>query len=177
MIQKLNWVSETERFHLRELNIFDAENFYHLNSDPEVMKFTGDKPFETIDEAAKFLETYNPYAIAGFGRWALISKTNHEFVGWCGLKRNMHNQEVDVGYRIFRKHWNKGIATETAYHSLQLGFNKFKLSEIVGNVMKENHVSINVLQKIGMTLYKERTCGDQPGLVFRITPHKMRIQP
>ncbi len=67
-------IFETERLLLRELNISDAEKFYKLNSDPDVIQFTGDAPFYTLNEAKKFLENYTEYAIIGYGRWAVIIK-------------------------------------------------------------------------------------------------------
>ena len=45
-------------------------------------------------------------------------------------------------------------ATEASELCLKLGFEEFKIPEIVGRVMPENLGSIKVLEKLGM-IYKE----------------------
>lgn len=47
-------ITETERLLLRELAPDDAKDFYNLNLNPSVIKYTGDKAFQNIDEAKEF---------------------------------------------------------------------------------------------------------------------------
>ena len=47
-------ILETDRLFLREFDITDSKNFYDLNQNPNVVKFTGDKPFQNILEAKAF---------------------------------------------------------------------------------------------------------------------------
>lgn len=72
-------ILETNRLFLREITPDDAETAYLLNLDPEVIKYTGDEPFTSIEEARKFLENYDHYRKYGFGRWAVINKSTEEF--------------------------------------------------------------------------------------------------
>jgi [ribosomal protein S5]-alanine N-acetyltransferase len=143
-------IIETNRLYLRELSIDDAQNFYLLNADEEVIKYTGDKAFKCVDEAKTFLENYNPYQKYGYGRWAVIDKSNDEFLGWCGLKFSPELEEVDLGFRFFKKHWNNGFATESAKACLNYGFENLQLNKIVGRAMEANLASIKVLEKTGM---------------------------
>src|SRR5437868_543478 len=108
------FITETPRLHLREITVDDAKNAYELNLDPEVIKYTGDGPFSSIEDARDFLSKYDHYKKYGFGRWAVINKTDNDFLGWCGLKYTEEKNEFDVGFRFFKKHWNKGYATESA---------------------------------------------------------------
>lgn len=121
-------ILETERLLLRELNSDDAGNFFNLNENPNVIKYTGDKAFQNIDEAREFLENYQNYRLNGYGRWAVISKVNNEFVGWCGLKYNSSTDETDVGFRFFEHYWNKGFATESAGACIDYGFKNLTLN-------------------------------------------------
>ena len=146
----LTCIFETQRLFLREFTIDDAENAYLLNLDEEVIKYTGDQSFISIEEAKKFLANYNDYKKNGFGRWAVINKTDNDFLGWCGLKYSTDVDEVDIGFRLFKKHWNKGYATESANACIEMGFNKFGITSIVGRARKENSASIRVLEKIGL---------------------------
>lgn len=160
-------VLETSRLFLREITADDAQNAYELNLDPEVIRYTGDKAFTSIEEAGNFLKAYDHYTKYGFGRWAVIHKDSQEFLGWCGLKYTIDLDEYDIGFRFFKKHWNKGYATESAKASLEFGFTTFKMKTIVGRAMHENIGSIKVLKKIGLEYWKENECGGEPGVVYR----------
>ncbi|MCE3229649.1 MAG: GCN5-related N-acetyltransferase, partial [Bacteroidetes bacterium] len=155
-------ITETKRLMLREITTNDAEQAYLLNLDPEVIRYTGDEAFKTIDEARSFLEKYDSYKKYGYGRWGVIDKSNNEFLGWCGLKYSPESNEHDIGFRFFKKHWNKGYATEAALACLDLGFNKFNMPFIVGRAAKENTASIHVLKKIGLTYLKDEMCHHDP---------------
>ena len=99
---RIRKVIETPRLVLREFVLNDAENIWELNSDPEVIKYTGDPPFATIEKAREFLLDYTDYEKNGFGRWAVITKASNSFIGWCGLKFNEQNL-VDLGFRFFKR--------------------------------------------------------------------------
>lgn len=160
---------ETPRTCLRKLIVHDAEDFYRLNLDEEVLKFTGDKPFETIEDARDFLSSYKPYEQYGVGRLAVIEKASNRFIGWCGLKYSPDTNEYDIGFRFYKSYWNKGFATETAKVCLNFGFNELDLKQIVGRAMKENAASIKVLQKLGM-LYKTNFDFDgREGVIYQIS--------
>lgn len=159
-------ILETERFFLREFEAADALSLYLLNSDEEVLRFTGDKPFESIQHASQFLEKYDHYRQHGFGRWAVIDKITGEFTGWCGLKYQEQQDEVDIGYRFFKRFWNEGYATETASACLVYGFEKLGIESIVGRAMKANPASIRVFEKVGMHFDHEFLFDGHEGLVY-----------
>jgi ribosomal-protein-alanine N-acetyltransferase len=161
-------IIETNRLVLRELDINDSENFFNLNSDPEVLKYTGDLPFSSIFDAEKFLINYSDYRKNEFGRWAVILKETESFIGWSGLKLNEENL-VDIGFRFFKKEWGKGYATESARAVLDYGFNTLKLNEIIGRASKNNISSIRVLEKLNMTFWKQDSFeGIEESVYYRI---------
>lgn len=159
-------IIETPRLFLREMTPDDAENAYMLNLDPEVLRYTGDDPFEGVEEARKFLENYESYQKYGFGRWAMILKETGEYLGWCGLKYTPELDEFDIGYRLMKKFWGKGYATEAAEACLDLGFNQFGMETIVGRAMPENGASVRVLEKIGLTYLKNRMTNGTEEVVY-----------
>ncbi len=159
-------ILQTPRLILREFHLEDAENFYELNRNPNVIKFTGDSSFQNISEAEEFLKNYDDYKRNGYGRWAVMEKDSGEFLGWCGLK--FDGNETDIGFRFFEKHWNKGFATESAKACLEYGFNKLNLNEIVGRAMKENIGSHKVLEKIGLKLNHELEKENHKWLIYKI---------
>lgn len=144
----MNPTIETPRLYLREWIIEDAEHFFALNNDPEVIRFTGDPPFESIEATREFVRNYDAFEKEGMGRWVCILKETGENIGWCGLR--LKPEGVDLGYRFFRKYWNKGFATEAGRACLEYGFNELGLDKIVANAMIENKASSRVMQKLGM---------------------------
>ena len=163
-----NLIIETPRLRLRELEPKDAEAFFMLNSDPEVLQYTGDLPFNGVEEAEEFIRNYPDYRRNGFGRWAVVHRSTNEFLGWCGLKLNEENL-IDIGFRFFKKEWGKGYATEAAKATLEYGFKQLKLEEIIGRAALANKASIRVLEKLGMTYWKMAPChGIEDACYYRI---------
>ena len=143
---------ETTRLILKPATIEDAENLFKLNSDPEVMRYTGDQKFQSTLEAQKIINEnlipqFNNYQM---GRFMIFLKDG-TFIGWCGLKYFLETDEVDLGYRLKRSFWGKGFATEASKVCLDYGFNNLNLKRIIGKAMPENIGSIKVMQKLGMT--------------------------
>ncbi len=150
-------IVETERLVLREFSPKDANDMFQLNADPEVIKYTGDPPFTSVNEAEVFLKNYSDYERNGFGRWAVISKQTGEYLGWCGLKLNEQNL-VDIGFRFFRNQWGKGFATESARATLKVAFNDLKIDEVIGRASRDNLASVKVLEKLNMKFWKFDDC-------------------
>jgi len=146
-------IIETNRLILKEFSFEDAESMYALNLDSEVLKFTGDKPFKSVDEAFNFIKNYRDYSKNGFGRWSVFLKENGSYIGWCGLKLNEENR-VDVGFRFAKQYWSKGYATESAKACLDYGFNQLHIEEIIGRADTDNKASVKVLVKINMLFWK-----------------------
>ena len=161
------FVLGTERLLLRELTPGDALLFYQLNEDPEVIRYTGDRAFRDEEEARVFLQAYDQYRLYGYGRWAVIRRSDRAFLGWCGLKYSPNLSETDLGFRLFRAHWGQGYGTEAAAACLRYGLLELKLPLIVGRVQKENLASIRVLEKIGMVYWKEFLFDGATGLYYR----------
>jgi ribosomal-protein-alanine N-acetyltransferase len=163
---------ETERTILRNLTSNDAADFYVLNLDKEVLKYTGDRPFENVQTAKNFLINYDQYEKYGVGRLAVIEKATLKFIGWCGLKYNPDKDEYDMGFRFYRDYWNKGFATETAKRCLDYGIKELGIQRIVGRAMKDNIASIKVLEKIGMTFKESFDFDGHEGLIFEFLTNK-----
>ena len=161
-------ILDTERCILRELTPEDAAFAFELNLDPLVLKFTGDGPFASIEEARKFLENYDYRKLHDMGRWGVERKLDGKLLGWCGLKYHSDLDEVDLGYRFLLEYRNEGYATETSLGCLDYGFNMLKIDRIVANAVKENGASIKVMQKIGMQFFKETTLHGQVSVQYEI---------
>ena len=161
-------IAQTERLILREFIIDDAIYFYKMNNDPEVIQYTGDNAFTSLEDAKEFLSNYNQYELNNMGRWAVCLKDTNEFLGWCGLKYHPKDNIVEVGYRFYKKHWNKGYATESAKASIDYGFKTLKLSKIYAHAHIENLNSHQVIKKCGMEFVKEFDYEGIPANLYKI---------
>lgn len=160
---------ETERTVLRPFIIEDSIALFNLNQDPEVLKYTGDVPFQSVEEANHFIKQYIKTQAPGLGRWAVIHKTSDQFLGWCGIKYNPDLNEYDLGFRFFKMYWGQGFATEVSRASLNYGFQQLKLDIILGRAMKQNVNSIHVLQKIGMHYANSFLINGEEWFVYKAT--------
>jgi RimJ/RimL family protein N-acetyltransferase len=141
---------------------------YRLNLDPEVMRYTGDQPFDSEDDAAQFIESYDAYSRWGYGRWAVCSKEDRKFVGWCGLKYDTMYKAPDLGFRIFREQWGRGIATEVAQACVDYGFDELGLQRIIGRAYVENKASVRVLEKCNFTYLGKVKHDGRDALLYHI---------
>jgi RimJ/RimL family protein N-acetyltransferase len=160
---------ETDRLILSKFHINDAAAFYELNADQDVMRYTGDVSFRSIEESRAFILDYDHYRKYGFGRWTVLSKSEGNAIGWCGIKYHEQGDYIDLGFRLLRSEWNKGFATEAALGCVEHAFENLGIDELVGRVARKNLASIRVLEKIGMTYWKEDTCeGIEDSLYYRL---------
>lgn len=141
---------ETKRLQHRAFTLDDAEAFFALNSNPDIMRFTGEPMLSSVDEARTAIASYPDFDERGYGRWASVLKETQTIIGFCGLKYLADLDAVDVGYRFLPQYWGRGLATEACIASLDFGFNTLRLEEIIGLVLPENAASIRVLEKAGM---------------------------
>ncbi len=148
-------IIETERLYIRELTSLDDKGMFELDSDPLVHTYLGNKPIETIEQSKAVIEfVLQQYKDNGIGRWAIIEKGTDDFVGWTGFKLmttavNGHIGHYDFGYRLTRKHWGKGYATESGKAALHYGIDTLKFKEIYGMTDVNNAASRHVLEKLG----------------------------
>lgn len=144
---------ETARTYIREFTMEDAEAVLAFSANEDVTKYTGDAGMISSLEDAKhvisniWLKEYKQY---GYGRWAVVDKTNDKVIGFCGLKYLPEVGMPDVGYRFLPEYWGKGLATETAQACVDFCTNKLGVAKFFGDVMEDNAASVQVLKKLGL---------------------------
>lgn len=152
----MEFLIETERLILRQIQPADESGMFALDADPEVHQYLGNKPVKSLSETRQMIAFIRKqYEENGIGRWAVIEKETNDFIGWAGLKLvtetiNNHTNYYDLGYRLRSAYWGKGYATEAAKASLDYGFNTLKLQEVFALVDTRNLASKNVLEKVGL---------------------------
>lgn len=145
---------ETKRLVFRPIIASDLQGMFELDSDPEVHRYLGKKPIQTVEDAKSVIKyIHSQYEKDGIGRWAVIDKSTNEFVGWAGIKYEREVRDemdyYDLGYRLKKKFWGRGIATEAAKVFLDFGFSEMQLNIMYAGAHIDNIASNKVLQKTG----------------------------
>ena len=138
---------ETERLILRHPKPDDEYFFHQLNKDPDVMKYI--RPVMDRDQSKAYFQEACEITKNGIGYSIAIDKTSAEFVGWFLLKRFEDTDKMEFGYRLMKRFWNQGIATEGSMALKKYAFDTLKLEQLVAVTHLENDASVNVLLKCG----------------------------
>lgn len=143
----------TPRLVLRDWKPEDREPFAGLNADPEVMRyFASALAREQSDAFADRIEAHGRQH--GFTFWAAELKETGEFAGMIGMAHvpfdAFFTPAVEIGWRLSRKFWNRGLATEGARAALAFGFGRLGLDRIVAFTSEHNRASERVMEKAGM---------------------------
>jgi len=159
---------QTRRLQLRAFEDTDAEAFFRLNSNPQVIRYTGEAPCESIASAREGIRTHPDWPLYGIGRWAVIDKISGEVIGFAGLKCLTDLNEVDLGYRFLPQYWGRGLATEASIACVAYGFDELGLGRIIGITLPQNGASMRVLEKVGMVRQEPILYEGEPAELFVI---------
>jgi len=140
-----------------------------INADPEVMRWIGDGSVRTRQQAKAGIEAWErDWERRGFGLFALEVRTTGELAGFTGLTVPEFLPEVmpavEIGWRLGRRFWGAGLATEAARAALRFGLIDRGLERIVSIAEVGNAASERIMAKLGM--HPERktvdpSCGRQ----------------
>lgn len=149
---------ETDRLLLRQWKHSDYSVFFEMNTDPAVMEYF---PSTLSKEESNAMAEKCASLIAerGWGFWAAELKKTEEFIGFVGLhcpKPTLpFSPCVEIGWRLSKKHWGNGYATEAASASLQFAFTIANIKEIVSFTTVTNLRSQAVMVRLGMVNTQE----------------------
>ncbi len=145
---------QTPRVLLRAWREGDLEPWVALNSDAENLRFFP-RLYSAEESRASHTRIRDLLNENSFGLWAAEERSSGQFMGFVGLAR----QEIpgvsfmpchEIGWRLDKKYWGKGYATEAAQVVLNFGFGEVGLKEIFSFTAAQNLPSINVMRKIGL---------------------------
>jgi RimJ/RimL family protein N-acetyltransferase len=141
---------ETDRLVLREWTADDAEPFAALNADPEVTRHLAG-PMTRAESDAAVERIRGHWDTYGYGLHAVELKADGRFVGFIGLAHHRAlPDDVEIGWRLARDVWGRGLATEGALASRDAAFGVLGLARLVSLTTDENLASRRVMDKIGL---------------------------
>ena len=145
---------ETQRLILKTPELSDLDDLIALRTDPDVMQYINDGSIQTIEQVHEHLINFAPYFEKhGLGFFLAFEKETGRFIGQAGLFHvnfNDSQPDIEVAYRLHKKFWGKGYATELASALIQWGFKHLSIEKIIAFVHPENGSSRRVMEKSGM---------------------------
>ena len=159
----------TKRLRVRHLMFSDADNFFALQSNPQVMQYI--RPPRTRAESDSLLQekitSRLPRDFKGY--WAVEEIHSGLFVG-CFVIIPIPDdiEKTQMGYSFLPAHWGKGYATEVTKEGVNYFYNRTPLTEIYGVTETPNVASQKVLLKAGFKLLETKMDGEKELLVFMV---------
>lgn len=106
---------------------------------------------EVQQEVAEILSNYTRWP--QFGRWIASCCSTGEYMGWFAL--TVCNEDpsalaLEFGYRLRRRFWGTGLATEGTQMLIQYAFGHQSVDRVFGQTMFVNSRSRRVMERCGM---------------------------
>lgn len=161
MIQNDGMVTlETPRLILRRWREEDVAPMAAVNADPEVMRWIRDGSVRDEQQTRSGIQAWeSEWESQGFGLFAVEIRSTGELAGFTGLSVPDYLPEVlpavEVGWRLGRSHWGRGLATEAAAAVVRFGFEARGLERIVSITQVGNDASERIMTKLGMRPVRE----------------------
>ena len=95
-----SFIIESERVYLKEFTFNDIDDYFCLNSDPDVMKCIGREPETDINVIKENIKKIRKYYIEnpGLGTWAGFEKKSKKFIGFYELAHLDNTDKLNVAY-------------------------------------------------------------------------------
>ena len=151
----------TQRTVVRPFAREDAAEAFAVFGDPVVMRHAAGDPDPTPAATRARIERYIEHQNRhGFSKWAVRDASSGEYLGDSGILHLAETGELELGYRLARAHWGRGLATEVASAWLRHALEVLHLPRVIAFADRRNTASIRVLAKIHMPFERlDHLCG------------------
>lgn len=146
----------TARIDLEPMRATHLPLLVDLDADPVVLRYILGRA-RTANEVRDF---WGPICsdtdadAVGLGWWVGRRRDTGDFLGWWDVSPGRpvpsSPSRAEVGWRLARRHWGQGYATEGAAQLLAHGFGDVGLDTVWAETMAINEPSRRVMSKLGM---------------------------
>ncbi|PRP96511.1 anhydro-N-acetylmuramic acid kinase [Enhygromyxa salina] len=144
---------ETPRMWLRPVEEADLDELVALDADPEVMRYiSGGQPNPRSVYERELLPRMRAWVGRPFGYFSAFAGSEAgAFLGWFHLRPSVFDDQIlELGYRLRREVWGRGLATEGSRVLLEHAFTTLGQTAVDACAMPENAASIAVMRRCGM---------------------------
>jgi RimJ/RimL family protein N-acetyltransferase len=145
----------TARLQLVPLGDEHLEDEVELDADPEVMRYLGRPRQRAEVELAHRRRMAAAARVPGLGFW--VGLVDGAFVGWWILEpperadQGPVDGQAELGYRLLRRHWRRGLASEGARELVRHGFDDLGLQRVFAETMAVNLASRATMASVGLS--------------------------
>jgi RimJ/RimL family protein N-acetyltransferase len=141
----------TERLTLRPLVAGDAAALFIVFSDTEVMRYWSSPPWETMEQASRYVASANEGLAKGATlRFGIELVETGELIGQVALYSfDQQNRRCDVGYALGRAYWGQGYLREALEVLLEHAFGALDLNRVEADIDPRNTASAKALTRLG----------------------------
>jgi len=169
--------ADRNRVFLRDFAAFDADAMEAVFCDADVMRFSErgprDRSFVRTWIGARIADTRTA---SDFRTWAVVENATGAVAGYAGLTRSEGRcgpAEAELGFRLARRFWGRGYATEAAALVLDR-LTGPEVERVIAIIDPANAASIRVVEKLDM--HFERTVM-LPGYDYPDHVYTKRLRP
>ena len=151
-------ILETRRLRLRDWRETDRAALAAMHADPEVMADYR-RIFTRIESDVRLDRYAASFKRHGLGRWALETLAG-DFLGYVGIMPSWPEHPLaphtEIGWRLVRRAWGHGYATEAARAALADAFGRVGLDEVLAYTAPDNLRSQAVMARLQLRRDPER---------------------
>ena len=135
-----------------------------MDRDPEVTKYIPGPWADPVQHERFLRERIDKPMGPGLGYWAICPRAQPAaFLGWILLiPYDGVGPEIEIGWRLVRRCWGRGYATEAALPVVSHAFATLGLARILADIDPRNVASQRIAEKIGMACVGEGAHGGAP---------------
>ena len=163
---------ESERLYVQPYTKDDADIFFALNGDAEIMQHIREP--KTKEQSDAFLEEnlkfYHDHP--GLGRFAVFTKDSNSFAGSFSLLSIDNSKNIHLGYAFLKPFHGKGLATELVKASFDYVFRSIQNDRVHALTVAENIGSQKVLVKCGFTFITTMDHEGDEVMVYELAKNK-----
>ena len=172
-------ILETTRLQLIQMTLEEQGLLFELDQDEAVMRFINGGHKTTMEQIEQYfmprLRRYHD-PVKGYGLWKVYAKAVKgipetlagQYLGWI-LVRPMffftdspHVNDIELGWRFKKIAWGQGIGTEAARAVADFVASHSEVNALSAIADEDNHASINIMTKLGMSFVKKAPHPDVP---------------
>jgi RimJ/RimL family protein N-acetyltransferase len=144
---------ESARVCVRPISVSDLSSLLAVNSDEEVVKFLGHRPWRAMADAEAWFERISKQQASGSAlEFVIAARQTGSVIGRCGLfDFEEINAQAGLGYILDRAHWGHGYMREALTGLIQSAFSEMGLRRLEAKVEAQNTASAGLLRRLGFS--------------------------
>lgn len=151
----------TSRLQLRRLTPADAQAFFHIFSNTEVMRYWSSPPLTGMAKAEeKIVSILAHYETGDLYQLGVIRHSDGQMIGTCTLHQiHVQNRRAEIGYALGRPYWGNGYMNEATRALVDYAFGPMNLHRLEADIDPRNENSARSLERLGFAregLLRER---------------------